>query len=285
MNRTRTIGALTVALCFGMLALAGCTKGGGENTVQVKGSDTLLHLSTEWAEAFMKGSADIEVTVTGGGSGTGISALLNGTCDVANASRKIKEEEKENAEKKGLEIKEFTVARDGISVIVHPGNPVDTITMEQLKKIFTGQYDNWKSVGGPDLAIVVLSRDHSSGTHAYFKKRVLEKKEYVQSARFLASNSAIVASVKEDAGAIGYVGLGYYEDAKGDVKALAVKDGEADPVGPSLETVTSGAYPISRTLQVYTAGEPEGVVKTYIDFILGEAGQKIVAAKGFVPVE
>lgn len=276
-------------LLAGLVLAIGCTKknggeGGEAEAVQVKGSDTLLHLSTEWAEAFMKANPDREVVITGGGSGTGIAALLNGTCDVANASRKIKDKERALAKEKGKEIKEITVARDGISVIVHPSNSVEELSLEQLKKIFTGRYTNWKELGGGDKDIIVLSRDHSSGTYAFFQKRVLDKEEYTETAKFLASNSAIVATVAEDAGSIGYVGLGYYEDAKDKVRALAVKDGEKKAALPSVETVRDGSYPIARTLQVYVVGEPRGTVKAFVDFALSAEGQNIVGEKGFVPL-
>jgi len=278
------LGTVALSVLF-----AGCGRGKGgrdeEQSLTVKGSDTLLHLSTEWAEAFMDANPDIDVAVTGGGSGTGIAALLNGTTDVANASRKIKQKELDNAKASGKQIKEIKVARDGISVVVHPSNPVNELTMDQLKKIFAGAYTKWSQVGGPDTEIIVLSRDHSSGTYAFFKKRVLGKLEYATTARFVPSNSAIVNQASMDHGAIGYVGLGYYENARGRIKGIAVVDGGGQAVLPSVKSVSNGSYPISRTLQVYVVGDPSGAVKKYIDFALSPEGQAIVGKKGFVPLK
>ena len=256
-----------------------------KKVLQVKGSDTLVHLSSAWAENFMKKHPNVEVAVTGGGSGTGIAALLNGTADLANASRKIKDKEVKLAGEKGMDIKEHVVALDGIGVIVNPDNPIDALSMEQLKDIFTGKVTNWKKAGGPNKGIVLFTRDSSSGTFAFFQKRVLKKEDYAVKSRRLPSNSAIVQSVADDKYAIGYVGLGYVAEAGDKIKALAVKVGDKKGVKPTQKTVAAGDYPISRGLQIYSNGEPKGDAKTFMDYIMSDAGQDVVSEMGFVPVK
>jgi phosphate transport system substrate-binding protein len=260
------------------------TKAEEKGTIQIKGSDTLLQLSTEWAEVFMKAHPGIDVAVTGGGTGTGMAALLNGHADIANASREITKKETDQAKTAGKDIREIAIALDGITVIVHPSNPLGDISMTQLRRIYAGEVGNWKEVGGPDLEIIALSRENSSGTYAFFKEKVLENEEYTDRARFVTSNAAIVASVSEDRGAVGYVGLGYYEGAKDKVKGLPVKDANKEAVFPSVKSVKDKTYPLARTLYLYTCGEPRGAVKVYADFVLGPEGQDLVAKKGFVPV-
>jgi phosphate transport system substrate-binding protein len=253
------------------------------DAIQVKGSDTIVHLSSAWAEKFMQKNPGIEVSVTGGGSGTGLAALINGTADIANASRPITAGEISAAQGKGFEPVENVVGRDGIAVIVNPNSPIKVLTMDQVKKIFTGEATNWKAFGGPDAKIVVYTRDSSSGTFAFFQEHVLAKKDYSVRARRLASNSAIVQSVSEDANSIGYVGLGYVSEAQGKVRPLLIKKNEtAEAVGPSLTTVKDGTYPVSRNLFMYTKGKPAGAVKTFLDFAQGAEGQAIVEEMGFV---
>ncbi len=264
-------------------SLVGSTLAGDKKMIQIKGSDTMVHLASAWAEKFMKLNPSIEVSVTGGGSGTGISALLNGTCDIANSSRTIKPQEISSAKKKGFDAIEHIVGLDGIAVIVNPSNPVKTLSMEQLKKIFTGEVSNWKAFGGPDAKITVFTRDSSSGTFQFFQEHVLLKNDYSVKARRLASNAALVQSVGEDLQGIGYVGLGYLTEAQGKVKALGVsKDAKSAPVMPSVVTVRDNSYPISRGLQMYSRNQPTGDVKTFMDFIYGAEGQKIVEEMGFV---
>ena len=257
----------------------------GKQSVTVKGSDTMVHLASSWAEAFMEAHPQIEVAVTGGGSGTGIAALLNGTTDICAASRKMKQKEKDLAAQKKIEPVEFVVARDGIAVVVNPANPIDALTLEQIRKIYTGAYTRWSQVDGPDEPIVVLSRESSSGTYVFFQEHVLQKKDYRQDARLMPATSSIIQSVSADKWSIGYVGLGYAVEAAGKVKMLGVKaDAEAAVVMPSEETVDTGAYSIARPLHLYTAGDPEGPVKEFIDFCLGPEGQKIVRQTGYVPL-
>lgn len=263
------------------LALTGMAE--ERNMLQVKGSDTMVHLASAWAEAFMKAQPGAEISVTGGGSGTGISALLNGTADVANASRPMTDSEKNSAKRRGFEAVEHIVGLDGIAIIVNPSSPLKTLTMEQLKKVYSGEVSNWKAVGGPDAKISLFSRDSSSGTFQFFQEHVLRKGDYSVKARRLASTSAVVQSVAEDTNGIGYVGLGYLNEGQGKIKALGMrKNDKSEPVMPSVATVKDGSYPISRPLQMYTRNQPEGQVKTFMDFVKGPEGQKIVEEQGFV---
>jgi len=260
--------------------------GGDRQSVTIKGSDTMVHLTSTWAEMFMKAHPKVEVAVTGGGSGTGIAALLNGTTEICAASRKMKQKEKDLAAQKKIEPVEFVVARDGIAVVVNPDNPIDVLTLEQICKIYTGAYTNWNQVGGSDEPIGVLSRESSSGTYVFFQEHVLQKKDYRQDARLMPATSSIIQSVSADQWSIGYVGLGYAVEAAGKVKMLGVKaDAEAAAVMPSEKTVDTGEYSIARPLHLYTAGDPKGPVKKFIDFCLGPDGQKIVRQTGYVPVK
>lgn len=288
--------ALAALLLAGTMALAGCSaeepaseeeqateETAGETTEQlegsitVQGSDTLLNVATAWSESFMDENPGVDISVQGGGSGTGIAALLNGTVDFANASRQISEEEIAEAEGKGMDIVEHPVAIDGIAVVVNPANPVSDLTMDELGKIFRGEITNWKDVGGADAEIVLLSRDSSSGTYEFFKEAVVgEDSEYAASAKLLPSNQAIADEVKANEAGIGYIGLGYVTP---DVKVVAV-----DGVAASVETAADSSYPISRYLYMYSDGEPEGVMAAYLDWILGPEGQQLVEDEGFVPL-
>lgn len=250
----------------------------------VKGSDTMLQLVSHWAEAFMKERPEVNISVTGGGSGTGIAALLNGTTDMCMASRKIKPRELKLARRRGITPREFVVARDGISVVVNPKNPVNVLVVDQIGAIYTGEYTNWKQVGGPDKKIDVLSRESSSGTYVFFQEHVLKKQDYTPKALLMPANATIVQTVTDDQWSIGYVGLGYALGAKGKIKTLKVKAADSlATVSPSEKTVASGEYPIARPLQLYTNGAPTGVVKAFLEFTESEKGQEIVRKTGFVP--
>lgn len=252
----------------------------------VKGSDTMVHLCSNWAEEYMKQNPGTEISVTGGGSGTGIAALINGTTDIAAASRKIKDKETKLISQQGKSVKEWVVARDGIAVVIHPDNPADTLSMEQLKKIFTGAYTTWKQVGGPDEDIIVLSRESSSGTYVFFQKTVLKKEDYARSARLMPATSAIIQAVSTDKWAVGYVGLGYALGARGAVKMVKVKvDDAVAPVTPSEGTVMSGDYPIARPLHLYTKKDLSPLAQAFIDFALSAEGQRIVKETGYVAVK
>ena len=227
--------------------------------IQVKGSDTIVNAAQKVAEEFMKEYPHVFVAVTGGGSGVGIASLINKTCDVATASREMKPKEIEMAEKRGVFPKEFTVAHDGVAVIVNKNNPVDKLTIEDLHKIFTGKATNWKEFGGKDLHIVTLSREVSSGTHMYFKEEVVQlgkkdsHEEFSPQTLLLTSSQAIVEEVATNEAAIGYLGMGYVSDR---TKALLVaKGGQFYP--PDVDNVIKKTYPLSRPLYFYTNGEPQ----------------------------
>ena len=259
------------------------------NSLQVKGSDTMVNLVQSWAEEFMKTQPDLFIAVTGGGSGTGLAGLINGSCEIAASSREIKAQEITLANKKGVDPKEFKVALDGLAVVVNPGNPVKQLTIDQLAGIFTGKISNWKEVGGSDAKIVILSREVNSGTHVYFKEHVLRKgdaksqEEFSSDALLLPSSQAIADEVKQNPSAIGYFGMGYIGK---DHQAVSVaKDASSGYVSPSVDAVISGQYPISRPLFIYTNGEPKGAVKQFLDYILSPAGQALVTKMDFVPIQ
>ena len=262
---------------------------GAGTSIQNKGSDTLVNVALAWAEAYGQIHPDIQIAVTGGGSGTGIAALINGTVDMANASRQIKAEEREEAEANGIEPVEHVVAGDAIAIVVHPDNPVDGLTIPQLSAVFAGELTNWAEVGGEDRPIVLLSRESNSGTHVYFLEEVVRQGDAENKTLFspdtllMPSSEGISAEVRQNPNAIGYDGLGYVTpDQK--VVAVAPAEGEAY-VLPSMETVKDESYPIARELYIYTAGEPQGAVREYLDWILGPAGQAIVQDLGFVPLQ
>jgi phosphate transport system substrate-binding protein len=257
--------------------------------IQNKGSDTIVNLALLWAEAYQKENPDIRISVTGGGSGTGITALMTNTVDIANASRAIKPEEIKEAESKGFKPVEFVVARDAIGVIVHPSNPINKLTLEQISNIYQGRITNWSEVGGENRPIVRLSRESNSGTHVYFLETVIRlgdknnKSFFSDLTLLLPSSEGIIAEVQDNPNAIGYDGLGYITS---DVKLLAVaKNEKSKYVIPSVQSVNNNEYPISRDLYMYTHGEPTGAIKTYLDWILKPQAQKIVADSGFVPIK
>ena len=278
-------------LCLAaIIALGGCSRQSQQaNSIQIKGSDTMVNLGQAWAEGFMKANPQVSVAVTGGGSGTGIAALLSKTCDIAELSRELKPEEIAMAREKGFEPKQITVALDGLAVVVHPANPLSQLTMEQLAAVFSGAVTNWKEIGGSDLPIVVLSREVNSGTHVYFKEHVLRggnsqsQAEFAANALMLSSSQAIADEVAQNPGAIGYYGMGYISPRE---KALAIAKDPASPfVQPTIDNVLSQAYPISRPLLMVTRGQPLGPVADFINYVLSPEGQKIVAKIDFVPVK
>lgn len=273
-----------------LAGIAGCKETVDPNEpvgfIQVKGSDTIVNASQEVAEEFMKDYPHVFVAVTGGGSGVGIASLINKTCNVATASREMKPKEIEVAIKHGVTPKEFTVAYDGVAVIVNTDNPIDKLTIEDLHKIFTGKVKNWKEFpGGKDLGIVTISREVSSGTHMYFKEEVVQlgkkgsQEEFSNETLLLSSSQAIVEEVAGNEGAIGYLGMGYTSDR---TKSLLVAK-NADAYPPNVENVKQKKYPLSRGLYFYTNGEPNGVTKLFMDFALGPKGQERFRNTGFVP--
>lgn len=259
-----------------------------QGSIQIKGSDTMVNLVQAWSEEFMKVHPEAFVAVTGGGSGTGIAALINGTCDVAASSREIKPKEIEQASQKGVTPHEYKVALDGLAVVVNKNNPVSKLTIDQLAGVFSGKIKNWKEVGGSDENIVILSREVNSGTHVYFKEHVLRKndptskEEFSQDALLLPSSQAIADEVLHNPAAIGYYGMGYI--GKDHKAVLIAKNSSSEYVYPTIDDVVSGRYPISRPLYLYTPGEPAGQVKALMDFILSKEGQSIVSTMDFVPI-
>lgn len=246
-------------------------------TLTMVGSTTVLPIAQRIAEKFMEKHPEVNISVRGGGSGVGIAALIDGTCDIATSSRAIKPKEIEDAKAKGVNPFGTVIANDGIAVIVHPSNPVKELSLEQLKAIYTGKIKKWSEVGGEDKPIVVISRDVASGTFEVFNELVLKKEKTREDAVMLASNKAVATTVKDTPSAIGYVGLGYISK---DVKNLIIEG-----VAPTKEKVLSGEYKINRPLYFYTNGEPKGLVKEFIDFTLSKESQKIIEDMGFIPVK
>ncbi len=260
-----------------------------QKAIQNKGSDTLVNIALAWAEAYRIVEPSVSIAVTGGGSGTGIAALINGTVDIANASRAMKEGEIEEAQANGIEPVEHVVAIDALAVILHPDNPINELTIDQLADIYTGRITNWSAVGGKDAEIVLLSRETNSGTHVYFLEEVVRKGESDNSDIFapqtllMPSSVGITSELRRNPNAIGYDGLGYVDPAHEKVLAVAA-NAESPFVLPTVETASSGAYPLARNLFMYTAGEPQGSLAEYLGWILSPTGQAIVAELGFVPL-
>jgi phosphate transport system substrate-binding protein len=268
-----TLGAVA-ALAAPALAAAG--------TVTVKGSDTMVILAQRWAEEYMKKNPGRKVQVTGGGSGTGIAALISGTTDIADASRAIKEEEIAKVrERFNVVPSETPVAKDGVAIYVNDSNPVRQLTPEQLKSIYTGDVTNWKQVGGSDAPIVLYSRENSSGTYVFVKEHVLKNEDYAPNAQTLPGTAAVVNAVAKEKNGIGYGGAAYAKGVK-EVRIVG-KDGQA--WAPSAENVKSGKYPLSRSLFMYVRGKPAGGAKEFIDFCLSPAGQAIVTQVGYFPIK
>ncbi len=283
------LGCAMVLTACGSPASAQPSTAGNQTTIEDIGSDTIVNLALAWAEAYQKVNPAVRVSVSGGGTGTGLAALINKTTDIANASRKIKDEETQNAQKNGVAPYEIEIARDAIGVIVNRENPVQQLTLQQVSDIYSGKITNWKAIGGEDRPIVLLSRESNSGTHVYFLEQVVrlgnsqDKTLFSPDTLLLPSSEGIMAEVRQNPNAIGYDGLGYITP---DVKTLAIapRDG-GEYVRPSIETVNNAKYPIARPLFMYTSGEPQGEVKTYLDWILGPEGQQIVGQLGFVPLQ
>jgi len=250
---------------------------------KIKGSDTELPLTQNVAEEYMKRNKNANLMVTGGGTGVGLSALLNGTTDVAQASRSLRMDEKLKLKNEGKSFKEVIIAYDAIAIIVHPSNKVTQLTREQLEAIYTGKITNWKDVGGENLKIVAYSRETSSGTYEFFKEHVLNKKNYTPSTLLMPATGAIVQSVSQTKGAIGYIGLGYLEKT---VKAIKVSyDNGTTFIAPSVAAAKNNTYPISRPLYYYYLTSVETTVSPFIKYVLSSAGQQIVLKTGYVPVK
>ena len=262
--------ALALALCF-------TTSVVWAGNIVIKGSTTVLPIAQKVAEAYMKQNPDVKISISGGGSGNGIKALIDGSTDIADSSRFIKTKEVKLAVEKGRYPVPFAVAYDCIVPVVHSSNSLKNITMAQLKDIYMGKIKNWKEIGGPDRPVVVISRDTSSGTYEVWHKKVLKKQRVFPGALLQASNGAVVQAVSKNKNAIGYIGLGYMEKT---VNALTV-----DGIKGSEETTLNGKFPISRPLYMFTPGWPQGEVLNFINFVMNpEKGQRYVSDAGYVPL-
>jgi phosphate transport system substrate-binding protein len=302
-NRLKTYAILTL-LIIGFVFLAGCAGKNSESSspaqesssegtpaekttasetqsITLKGSDTVLPLAQAEAEEFMAENSGKSVTVTGGGSGVGIAALIDGEVNIASASREMTDDEIKSAEAKGINPIETTIAYDGITVIVNPSNSVSNLTFDQLRGIYNGSISNWKEVGGADAQIAVISRDSSSGTYKDFQKDVLQGDEYRPDALTQPATGGIVTEVAQNTNAIGYIGFAYLDSS---IKALSLDNGNGS-VAPTEESILNGSYPLSRSLYFYTNGEPADMIKEFTDFVINEKGQKIVNTVGYIPLK
>jgi phosphate transport system substrate-binding protein len=264
----------------------GCTRNERGDTarssITLKGSDTMVILGQRWAEAYMKAHPETTIQVTGGGSGTGIAALINGSTDICEASRPMKGKEREDLQaKRNAPAVEIKVALDALAIYVNEKNPLTEISIGALARIYLGQTKSWRDVGGKDHAIVLYGRENNSGTYGYFKEHVLGNKDFAAETQTLAGTSAVVDAVKGDEWGIGYGGIAYLES----VRPLRVKKDETSPaIAPSLTTAQDGSYPISRFLYFYTAGEPKGTAKSFVDWVKSADGQKVIEAVGYYPL-
>lgn len=272
MNRIMSL-ACALLIAVGLIA---------EEKITVKGSDTMVILAQRWAERYMAKNKGVTIQVTGGGSGTGISALINGTTDICNSSRPIKPAERDMLQKKwgsrGVEIK---CALDGLSIYVNEKNPVKELSMQQLKDIYQGKITNWKQVGGRDQKIILYSRENNSGTYVYFKDNVLNGEDFTSTAQNMPGTAAVVNAVAKDVAGIGYGGAAY---GKG-IRELAIKADDKSPAyAPTMENIRSGKYPLSRFLYMYLRTKPTGTLKAYIDWILSDEGQQVVKEVDYFPI-
>lgn len=266
---------LIVALSFGFMMM--------ENVITVKGSDTMVNLAQVWAQKFMEKNPGVTIQVTGGGSGTGIAALINGTTDICNASRPMKPSEREKLKQRynsmGVEIK---TAIDGLSVYLNSSNKVSELTLDQIKDIYTGKITNWRQVGGNDSKIIVYGRENSSGTYVYFKDNVLKGMDYSSNMQSLPGTAAVVNAVAKDKNSIGFGGAAYAKDVK---YALVKKDANTPGYAPNADNIKAGKYPITRFLYMYTKSRPTGAIKEFIDWVISSEGQSVVSQVGYFPIK
>jgi phosphate transport system substrate-binding protein len=268
-------GGSLVPAVLGILVssmLYGCISQEETSSISIVGSTTVQPIAVKAAEKYMDEHEGTDIQISGGGSSVGIQSVGEGTADIGMASRQIKSSERDLYPG----IVEHVVASDGIALIVHPSNPISDLTMAQIKSIYKGEITNWKGLGGPDMAIVVVGRDSASGTREFFHEKVMNKEDFVVTQLEKASNAGVKESVKNTEGAIGYVGLGYIDET-----VKAVKVGGIDA---TVANVISGSYPISRSLYMYTQGQPSGLAKSFLDFVKSSEGQRIVEEEGFVPL-
>jgi phosphate transport system substrate-binding protein len=269
---------IAVLLSIAFLGTAGMAN--SQDMIQVKGSDTLINLVQKLAEVYMQKNPGKAIAVTGGGSGTGIAALINGQCDIADASRSMKDKERKQAADNGIDVREIVVANDGICVVVNKDNSAQKLSVDQLGRIYRGEVTNWKEVGGKDMAITLYGRQPNSGTYSYFKKNIV-KDEYSSRMREMNGNSQIIEALRQDKSGIGYVGVGYARNPNVAVVKVAKTEG-GEYISP-LDTadVIAGKYAISRALYQYVNGVPSGAIRDFIAFELSAEGQKIVEEEGF----
>lgn len=287
----RCLGYFFIPCLF--LLLVSCGQGGptepvASTTIVNVGSDTMVNLALAWAETYHELHPEMSISVTGGGSGTGIAALINGSTDIANASREMKSEERQEAERRGITPVEHVVARDAIAVVINPRNSVDELSIPQISDIFAGRVANWREVGGEDRPIILASRESNSGTYVYFLEKVVRRDDpnssdlFSPEALLLPSSEIIGLEVATNPNAIGYDGLGYVTPEQKTVRVARTSAGPFVP--PSIDTVNDGTYPVARPLYMYTVGEPTGAIKDYLEWIVSDEGQRIVAELGFVPL-
>ncbi len=263
--------------CFMSLAMVFSASLSIAGNISINGSTTVLPITQKIAEAYMKEHPDVAISISGGGSGNGIKALIDKTTDIANSSRTIKPEEAEQAKAKGASPVEFIVAFDCIVPIVHADNPLKDITLDQLKAIYKGEVKNWKQIGGADRPVVIISRDTSSGTYEVWEEKVMKKERVFPGALLQASNGAIVQAISKNPNAIGYIGLGYADKT---VKLLSVNG-----IVGSKQTTLNKTFPVSRPLYMYTPVPPTGDIKNFLDYVLSDKGQKLVEEEGFIPLK
>lgn len=269
------VAALTMFVgCDNKTETSGTSGLSGKLTMS--GSTTVLPIAQACAEEFMNQNPNVNISVRGGGSSIGVKDIMAGTVEIGNASRNAKEKEIKKAKASGIDLYQNVVANDGIAVIVNPKNTITNLTIEQIQAIYTGKITNWKELGGPDMNIVIISRDTSSGTYEVFYEIAMKKQNIIQNCIMVASNNAAVTSVKDTPGAIAYAGLGYLSSA---VKPLQING-----VDPTFKNILSGVYPIARKLNMYTNGAPKGITKAFMDFVLSPEGQNIVEKQGFIKI-
>ncbi|MCP5061172.1 MAG: phosphate ABC transporter substrate-binding protein [Ignavibacteriae bacterium] len=296
-NKNKLVTLVTLLIMASTIFVSCKKKEEVQKTVlSVKGSDTMVNLSQKWAETYMKKSTSVSIQVTGGGSGTGIAALLNGTMDIANASRELKQKEYDKAKELGITPKEYKVALDGIAVIVSPENPINELSIGQIRDLFIGKTTNWKEIGGNDSPITLYGRENSSGTYEFFKGRVLGKDErgvkrdFATSTQVLQGTAALGEAVAKDTKGVGYGGVGYFS-LRTDVKILKIKTEDGSPaIAPAengkvnYKAIWSGDYPISRYLYCYTNGSTEKKIQDFMEYILSVEGQDLVKQMEYIPL-
>jgi phosphate transport system substrate-binding protein len=283
----KTIQRLAVTITVIGLMAAGCaappSDQAGQQTITVKGSDTMVPLGQRWAEVYMKEHPDVAIQVTGGGSGTGIAALINGTTQICESSRPITDDEKAKIKsQRNAEAVEVPVAIDALAVYLNKDNKITHLDMDQIRRIFQAQITNWKQVGGVDANIVLYGRENSSGTYVFFKEHVLQNADFAERYQGMSGTAAVINAVTKDPNGIGYGGIGYAKD----VKTISIaKDAKSDPIEPNMTNALNGAYPLARQLFWYSAGEPTGKIKDLYDWVLGPEGQKLVLEVGYYPLK